>query len=498
VSSNKIAILLACLSLVVAFFVNELNLYHIKKEAPEKVRLGETIETADDLSYLVPAKNFIEKGEWKDNSIGKVSYFLRPPGYGLIFLPFYALFGFEGALVFLKIIQLLLFSLSVFCFYKICEHVISNKILSILTTSIYGIFPIAMGFVYYTLSESLTPALVIFYTYGLVTAYHHDNIKLKYRNYLLASIVLAFLIIVRPVLIVLGIALPIFLFFDLRQKVVNLKMIITFFKYGLISLSLLLIWEIRVYSKAEKFPGLHPIYYEDFNSIYRPTHKHIWKFAKCWGIRSDRFHSLIGPIWYNAIHDDRLDDSHINTFIESIPKDMVEEIGRNKIFDAFKLYQKSALFQKEFYQKNLPMPKISVLENDAVEAFRQLTKTYKKNHILKYHIAIPLKYFKDMVLHSNLSLHIFQFTFRGNFLMELLRYVSLAIHTSVFVLFFFTIFIRTNMALKLIFLFIPIVYIFLLCYFVRELEERYTLPILPLLIIASGIVISHATNIKTK
>ena len=50
-------------------------------------------ETADDASYLAPAKNFVETGTWKDNTTGASSFVQRPPFVGTLYACGYFFFG---------------------------------------------------------------------------------------------------------------------------------------------------------------------------------------------------------------------------------------------------------------------------------------------------------------------------------------------------------------------------------------------------------------------
>ena len=89
----KSAIILFLLSVSIGYLFNVLNLYFLGVDFPEKIRLGQTIVTSDDLVYLKPVINYVDKGIWSDGSIGRQKYFSRPPGYSLFFLPYYLLFG---------------------------------------------------------------------------------------------------------------------------------------------------------------------------------------------------------------------------------------------------------------------------------------------------------------------------------------------------------------------------------------------------------------------
>lgn len=74
------------LSLVLCFsaVIHLLNLSYLGKDHPGALRSGVSIRTQDDVSYLVPALNYLDGKGWRTNDAGVQAYFLRPPGYGLL------------------------------------------------------------------------------------------------------------------------------------------------------------------------------------------------------------------------------------------------------------------------------------------------------------------------------------------------------------------------------------------------------------------------------
>jgi hypothetical protein len=160
-------VVLFFLTFTLGYVFNSLNIQALVSEIPEKVRLGETVFTSDDVIYIKPAIHFVNGKGWTDGSVGRQQYFSRPPGYSLFIVPFYALFGLKQGLFFLKFAQLLLFSLSSVCMLKLLEKQTSFRRISWFVALLYGVFPIACGFVFYTLTESITPAILIFHLYFL-------------------------------------------------------------------------------------------------------------------------------------------------------------------------------------------------------------------------------------------------------------------------------------------------------------------------------------------
>jgi len=154
---KKNIIWIICLfSFFSALFYNQLNLSKLPKE---KIRDHTTVITQDDYSYLNPPETYLKTGKWKQDGTTTQSYFLRPPGYGAFYLIFFKLTN--SPLSFLKIAQLLLFSFSVYWFFSITFSLTSNKVVALISSSIYGLSPFLIGFLSYTLSEGDTPSLVL-------------------------------------------------------------------------------------------------------------------------------------------------------------------------------------------------------------------------------------------------------------------------------------------------------------------------------------------------
>jgi len=131
------------------------------------------------------------------------------------------------------------------------------------------------------------------------------------------------------------------------------------------------------------------------------------------------------------------------------------------------------------------MPKeIPAIEQEVIKEFKQLTEEYKRKFWMHYHLIAPLKVFKTMAFHSNLSLSVFQHTYRGNVMMEAVRFIFFAVHSLCFLFLFLSLIFIKNTDWKQTALNISVfIYIFYLCYFQRGIEERYTLPVLPLLLV---------------
>ena len=111
-------------------------------------------------------------------------------------------------------------------------------------------------------------------------------------------------------------------------------------------------------------------------------------------------------------------------------------------------------------------------------------------------VYTPIQVAKEMILHSNLNLYIFQHHYRNQFWMEALRFISLFIHVLVFILPIIGLFIWKQNLPFIAFL-IPTILICIYFIFVqRALEERYTYPYLALLYCISVITLIKIKNYK--
>ncbi len=470
------------LSFASAFWVNQLNLKHIPTELK---RENQTVKTNDDASYLVPPVNYIETGEWKDNSIGKQSYFVRPPGYGIIYMIFTKLSDTIKALSLLKWFQLILFSVSVFWLFYITKQLFNSNKAPYIVSFIYGLLPFTSGFLFYTLTEGVTPSLLLYYIYLLFKAEQTNIVNTKRVYYLAAAVCFAFLLLVRPALGLFGLLIPAFILRDYSRKGVG-KALTRAIVFSVLAFSLTIAWQVRNFSIAKSYVGVHSIYYEDANSIYRPSFKAYWDFPLGIGQQGHEVHAYMVPMWQAAINGDT-SITYVNKAIVSFPTKIVDYFGKERLTKVFRKYQEATLLQKTYYDQELPMPiEISEVEQESINEFEKLTDDLKSKFWIDYYFVSPAKVFKTMAFHSNLSHYIFQHTFRGNTIVEALRYLCFGIHSLCFVLLIMSLFFINKIDWRLATInFIAFAYVLYLCFIQRGIEERYTLPILALLLIVA-------------
>jgi hypothetical protein len=492
-AKNYLPYIIAFLSLFAALFYNELNIQVLKSEAPE--RLEHTynwVKTADDISYLRPAENYYKTGVWRDNNPGKQSYFLRTPGYGYFRYALMKMFGPEQSYFYFKYIQLLLFSISVLLLFYIAILIGLPLKYALIMEVIYGLSPFASGFIYYSITEGITPALMIGYMFFLLSGYKRS----RPSSFFLASLLLGYIGITRPILLLFGAALPLAIYWsDLHLSLS--KKIAFIFLTGIIALAPISMWALRSSQIAGSYIGIYPIYYVENNSQFRPTHQAIWEFEKSYGTEGLEFHRYMVPLWKATIHGDT-SGIHIDSIMIVCPDFVKKAIGEQKLRNSFILYRQSIIYQRSHYPRDMAMPDtIPAIEQQVIKDFHTYTAEINSTHWLWCHVAVPLRLFKSLSFHSNLSLYMFQHTYRGKWWMEALRLIFLILHFLCCLSFIAILFRGGDKFIKSVFGFVIGAYFLYLCYIFRGLEERYTLPILPLMLLGLACSIDTLSRMRS-
>jgi hypothetical protein len=103
---------------------------------------------------------------WKDNSTGYSSYYQRPPGYGMLYLASSYIYS-SNPYVVVKIIQILGFFLSILLVFKLLIQFGLNRKWAIVATVLYALLPNFSGFIYHSITEGITPVLLLWSIYEL-------------------------------------------------------------------------------------------------------------------------------------------------------------------------------------------------------------------------------------------------------------------------------------------------------------------------------------------
>jgi hypothetical protein len=442
VNFNKKLIIIAFVGTILAIFWQELNTYYLHNT--DSNRFG-MIQTADEASYLTPPINYLSEGVWADNSDGITRFYQRPPGYGSIYMICTLILG-KYAMLGIKITQILGYFFSILLIGKISILLLPKQKLALTAALITALLPMYSGFMYYTLTEGLTPVLTLWTIYS----YLNFNPSKKPFAVIVST---SLLILVRPQMILLPF---LFIVYHLLKREKKLALVISL---GLIPFAL---WQLRTFSISKEIPGLHPIYSSHNNTLFRPSHEAMTNLFRIWESDGEQFHSAIA-----AIKNNKLDDA-----LSAVPVDFHAVV--KPIFAEYErvLNSKYSFKSREFF----------AAEKKMIKQTNAVIHSLKKENKFLTHIKTPLESARYLLSKSQMNLYIFQDSLRGNPFIELLRILSVLLINLGFLVAFMLFFRFKFNELTVLSAFICLTFFYLI-YIQRLNEERYLTPFLPLLLI---------------
>ena len=503
-TNNRFLLFLITASAVFNFCFLEYNNYRIRQDNPANIErntaslvYGQTIFSIDNEYYLGPAENYIAgKGWGRGAAVGNGDYLRRVPGYSILYYGVVKVFGKQpSAYLFLKIFQLLLF-LSTIPAILYLSRLVAKELPAKLVTTVYSFIPFISAWAYYTLTESISPALTIFYFYFALKAVNSEDQKTKLRNYIWASLFFIAAVLTRPYIALAGIVLLAFTSRDYLFPFRGLKGFSRFALAWLLPFVLLSAWTIRNFVLTHEVVLLEKAYHPQSLDRMKPEFRGLFTFTKSWGEDGANLTLKHEPFYWPALAGDT-SSGPIHAFINSWPSSIVNEFGYNRLYNILKRHQGIIASYRPYYEQKTAMPGAWTSEQLAVEQeYKQLIKEYRQKHPLTYWVTARLSYLKRMVFHSNTAnLHILQ---PGPALSKpLLVYKSILYLLNV--LFFLALILNLLMMKgwtnRLVFVYTPLLFIIFFSFIHREVEARYILPILPLLIVGTGTAIEKMIGI---
>jgi len=446
---------LALLGVIIALGVHLLDIFVHKLEHGLHV-------TADDVSYFRPALNWWQYGIWKDGFEGASSYVQRPPLMGIVELIGYWILG-NAYPWFVFGVALLVHGYAVSRLFKIIRFY-STEQRAIAGTWLFILLPCFWGFLSYTITEAFEIGLcVIALSYFLIPS--QQQIQKMFISLLLMALF-------RPVLVVLFLPL---LFYKLWKDKPRIQLM-NVFRREFVTVNILLIalisttffWEVRKTMITGEVLNPHPIYHETNETVFRPPHAALTELFKTWETRPEVFHDFVGRTWQqDPIH-----------------------ISRNEV-KAYCIERNVPVEPEILYLSLVAYGNLTPdLEGEFCNALEELTNEIKANNRYLYWIKTPLTGIREQVFKSQLNLIIFQETYRGNWFIETLRYLCMAVILLSYLAILIVPFTWKSAEIRLASLGCW-VYGFLLFWVQRMNEDRYMLPL-----VAIGFVLLAVQNVK--
>lgn len=491
-------------ALFFSFLINELNLSYIKSINENNILINgkstvhsSTVWSVDNSWYLPHIENILNGEGYTLDPREPEMRVRRTPVYPLFYGGLYYLFGEKNCHFFIRYIQITLFAISAVLItlsvYFLSKH---NLTWALFTGYLYAVLPFIYSYCYYTLTESLSPFLVVLSIF-FFSLYVGKN---KVKFLLLCGVSLGISFLNRPASGVLLAGFLPYLLLGNPFKFSYFKSIKNAFILCLFFMLTLAPWTIRNYLVSGEFIVSEKCYHGAPMS-YGRANSELRRLTSCWtnpaNFPTEAFSNLLIQNIENG--KEQLNNNLIEVYIGKWPDKAFSGFTRDELRQA--LYSFNACFiQKNIYKAEHPFPLRKSILNLPCEDFTfnmlsSLRLKFISNSPINYYMLTPLITIKEVVFCSSLP-HLALINPLTNHLSKL-QFIakSTAYFFNVllfFSLFYFLVFSKQSIKIKLMLL-TPItllIFAFIVVLF-RYFESRYLLPTYPLLYITLGFFLSE-------
>ena len=483
-------------ALVVSIAFNELNIAYIKQVNPENEKIntqslvhGSTIWSIDNSWYLPIIRHLLDGEGYTLDPHEPEMRVRRSPVYPLFYGAFYSIFGEYWGHFLIRYMQTLLFALSAVGIYYVIEDIFASKRWAIITGYTYALTPYIYSYCYLTLTESISPALVV------LTLFFIGRYMSTHKRYFLIlcgfSLGLSFLNRPTTGIILPGmVALLLFenkLFTQIPSKILEQCIL------GFSFLLFLSPWIIRNYQLTGEFIPSEKFYHGAPMDLGR-GHIEFRYLVSSWTNPTN----LSANVFSNKLRSniskgvEVQNQEVINAYVNSWPNLAFKGFSREELTKGLqKLNQ--CFIEKHTYRQNNPSALRKDLlnlpcEDNLYTTFHEMRQQFKQKAPMRYYVLTPLKTFKEVTLNS--FLHHVAMMNPKNSSPTLIQYVAKGISFLGNTLFnlsilYVLIFLKQGLNKKL-FIIIPVIFLYVALIFLlfRYVETRYLLPIYPFLVIA--------------
>ena len=490
--SKRHKVLIFFFSLLCCICYNEINKYFVKRDNPsnelrntKSVVHGSTIWTIDNFWYLTQPKNFLEgKGFLLDPKSPHTAV-RRTPGYSIFYMVHLALLGEKYTHRIIPYSQSFLFALSVLALALSVFNFTQSGKQAFLTGIIYGCNPFTSGFVYYTITEAIHPAFVIFGLYFLSKA-----VQINFnKNGFIAGLFFAMACLIRPLnglALAAGIVMLLFGTTDSYYGKLK-KILVVCFGFSV----LVLPWTIRNYivTKGE-IVILEKIYHED--PMYMGKKQtYLSKWWMSWG--NPKQEAFIDSL-KNELSTGQ--EGYISRFLVDLPPYAVRGYTKDELSGVLHDYKDcmhSEISNQEYAVYYKPDDTLPPCEEKMKKGFQDLIRKYKQDAPFRYYIVSPLVMRgKEFLVTSFSSMYGSLNPENRNFniVQKIVKGLMYLFNVGLYISFFiFLFFIKSNKRLKIFIVFFVITTFLFVVYNVH-IEGRYLLAAYPFMAVSAAAVVA--------
>lgn len=480
---NRFLYLVFIIAFTFSYGVNELNLHYIKVNHLEaNTVFGYTVYSIDNKDYTTPIKNILNGDGFTLDPKNPEMYVRRTPVYPLFYGAHYWLFGEKNSFRFIRYTQTFLFGLSAVLLGLLVFNFTNNAKWAKNASILYCLNPFVASYTYFTITEAITPFMVILSLFCFSNYYTTKN---KWW-YLLAGFSSGLLLLHRAsaAVILLGFVAVILLEnFKSSVKKTILYLTILFSGFSLCVAP----WFIRNYIItdgeiiiAEKFYYESPMYYGRGATYFM-------KWISCWGNSTDYINKFMLNIPEDSLNKSAI-NNHINKTLNTFPEYAFNGSSKPEIKNALHqlvncYYYRNEMIKKQGFYNHKALGNLKC-DYDVKVTFQESSSNYKSKSKFRFYVIKPLTMLKELVMqscsHNIVSLNAPTLTLWQKALKALLMLLNILLYLSLPIYFL----IRGNNTGLGIIIFISFTGTFVFFgYILASWETRYFLPTLPFLYI---------------
>ena len=459
--------------------LNFYNLHFIQTQPTTKPLLlhDATLISADNFYYINHIKNYLSgKGFSMNNDVDDAAV-RRTPVYPLFYGFHYFLFGESKAHHIIRYTQLLLFAFSVILLGKCILNFGGNKRSAMITMMLTGFNPVLLVFTFYTITESLFPALLMMTLYFLSCCYA----KPSRAHQVCLGITVSLAVLCRPVLALLIIPLGIWWLVQYKQDIKKgvVAMLMIAFGAALIFSP----WIIRNYRITNGlFIPLEKTNIDDpmsYGKCYTAWYRWIDAWTNSANIPLESLYSkmVININTGEPLSKVEITESILNEFPSQAwqftPRDSLKE-NLILLYD----YTKSKIDgEPGLQQKDLSL----------AEKFNSLKQSIKTNFPIHFYVVNPLLTLKSVMFQSNSYPIAFLNNPSSSITIKLIKGIQYLYNIICFLVLAWSLFsLSKNPLLVNLCIAFSVVYLLLFIFVIKHFEARYLIPLAPMFAILVG------------
>jgi 4-amino-4-deoxy-L-arabinose transferase-like glycosyltransferase len=473
-----------------AFILNEWNIRCIRTHNPQNKEINSrslvynaAIYSVDNVWYLPQIKFFLA-GKGFTSNPNKVNYGVRrTPVYPIFYGVHYIIFGEKGSFYFIRFTQILLFAWACIALFVATFNFTKNKKTAIITACLFAFNPTLVSYLYYTITEAVSPALVCFLLYFLSRCFI-DNSK---KNWFFLGVIFAIGSLCRTTIFFF--IIPLFIF-GIYQNKKSIKLLLTSSLFFIFGAGILFIPNtIRNYIVTKGDFVLLEKYYGDPMDYGMPNIE-LRSWISCWTNPADYSSEVISNTMLIAIAFNSNDTKE--KIIEKLMSDLPPRATIANKKEDIKIAYESLYDYYLAINKEVDSIELKKLEAISLVKMRELKSVFILHAPLQYYIITPLLFFKSIIFQSNAATLALLDNYQKSNIQKTIKIILYLLNVFLFISIIGASFYSRNyITLYLVcILFIATNFLYI-TFIIKCFEVRYLIPVFPSMYILCAIFYSE-------